>query len=129
MTANLIEANGYRMLALPVSGPMLSNVRDLTDLVGEALSQRATVVVVPVERLDPAFFQLRSGLAGEFVQKIVNYRLKLGVIGDVSDHSAASVAWRDFVREANRGRSVFFLPDLDALAARLSSLASSADIP
>jgi hypothetical protein len=122
MTTHLIESNGYRMLSLPATGTMLKSVQDVTDLIGDALSQGAKVIVVPVECLAPAFFQLRSGLAGEFVQKIVNYRLKLAVIGDISAHAAASAAWRDFVREANRGRSIFVLPDLDALAARLSSV-------
>jgi hypothetical protein len=124
MTSSLIEAHGFRMLALSASGTMLGTVRDLTDLIGEALSQQATVIVAPVERFDAAFFQLRSGLAGEFIQKIVNYRLKLAVIGDISGHSNASTSWRDFVREANRGSNVFFLPDLDALAAKLSAVAS-----
>ena len=69
----------------------------------------------------PAFLQLRSGLAGEFIQKFVNHRLAFAVIGDV-DRIAESEALRDFVRESNRGRSVFFLPDLDAFAAKLAAL-------
>lgn len=125
MTSSLIESNGFRMLALSSSGTILRTVRDLTDLIGEALSQKVTVIVAPVECFDAAFFHLHSGLAGEFIQKIINYRLKLAVIGDISVHSAASTSWRDFVREANRGSSVFFLPDLDALAAKLTAVAST----
>jgi hypothetical protein len=64
---------------------------------------------------------LRSGFAGEFVQKIVNYQLKLAVIGDISAHIAESNALRDFVRECNRGSSVFFVSDVDALSAKLFS--------
>jgi hypothetical protein len=127
MNTSLVESNGCRMLTLSASGPLLGSAGDVIDIIGQSLSQGATVIVVPVERLDPAFFQLRSRLAAEFVQKIVNYRLRLAVIGDVSAHSAASTAWRDFVREANRGSCVWFLQDYDALVAKLSLLLSAHD--
>jgi len=79
-------------------------------------------VAVPVARFDPAFFQLRSGLAGEIFQKCVNYRLKIAIIGDVSTYVAASDALRDFVVECNRGRDVFFVEDVADLEQRLSAL-------
>jgi hypothetical protein len=116
MTAKLIELPNHRLLVLNAEGPILTRKQDLLDLIPEAFAQKASVLVVPVPRLDPAFFQLRSGLAGEFVQKIVNYQLKLVIVGDISAQVAASEALRDFVREANRGNSVFFVPHLDALA-------------
>lgn len=88
----------------------------------KAWEHNVSVIAVPVARFDPEFFRLRSGLAGEITQKIVNYRAKLAVIGDISDKTTESVALRDFVRECNRGNSIFFLPDLDALSAKLSEL-------
>ena len=54
------------------------------------------------------------------MQKFVNYRMGLAVIGDISAHTAVSAALADFVWEANRGRRLWFLPDLDALSARLA---------
>ncbi|MGL1447015.1 DUF4180 domain-containing protein, partial [Vibrio parahaemolyticus] len=48
-------------------------------------------------RLAPSFFDLHSGLAGEVVQKFANYRVGLVVVGDVTEHLAASAAFRDFV--------------------------------
>src|SRR5262249_3333048 len=94
----------------------------MLDLIGEALPQRVSVIVVPAARLDGEFFRLRSGVAGEFTQKIVNYRLKLAVLGDISAFTASSTALSDFVRESNRRQNIFFLPDLNALAAKLSAL-------
>jgi len=116
MTAKLIEQLNYRLLVLNSEGPILSRTQDLLDLIQEAFAQKASVLVIPVPRLDPAFFQLRSGLAGEFVQKVVNYQLKLVVVGDISAHVAASDALRDFVREANRGQTIFFVSDLEDLS-------------
>jgi Domain of unknown function (DUF4180) len=124
MPSRIVEINGHRLLVVEDEGPALARVQDMLDLIGEALSQRASLIVVPVVWLDPAFFRLRSGFAGEIVQKIVNYRLRLAVIGDISAFTAASNALGDFVRESNRGRNIFFLPDLDALAAKLSAFSA-----
>jgi len=116
MKAALIEYANQRLLVLNAEGPILSRTQDLLDLIQQAFAQKASVLIVPVQRMDPAFFQLRSGLAGEFVQKVVNYQLKLVIVGDISAQVAASDALRDFVREANRGQTVFFVSHLEALS-------------
>lgn len=126
MDYRIEEFEGRRLLVLEGEEPTLARVQDMLDLIAEALPRRVGMIVVPVVRLDPSFFRLRSGLAGEFVQKIVNYRLKLAVIGDVSKFIAGSAAFADFVRESNHGRDVLFLPDLNALADKLSALADRA---
>ncbi|WP_443089398.1 DUF4180 domain-containing protein [Yinghuangia sp. ASG 101] len=55
------------------------------------------------------------------MQKFAAYRIGLAVIGDITDHTAASTSLRDFVRESNQGRQLWFLPDTDALRARLTA--------
>jgi hypothetical protein len=120
MNLSLIVSGSHRMLIVPPVGPIVA-VQDALDLIGEALSRGATLIVIPVERLDPVFFVLSSGLAGEITQKIVNYRLKLAVIGDISTQTAKSSSLRAFVRESSRGRSIFFAQDLESLAAVLST--------
>ncbi|MEU1123037.1 DUF4180 domain-containing protein [Streptomyces sp. NPDC005899] len=100
-------------------GGVISSEQDALDLVGNASYQGAQWVVVPVERLDDAFFELRTRVAGDIVQKFVNYRMGLVVLGDISAHTARSSALRDFVRECNRGRQTWFLPDVEEMQARL----------
>ncbi|MFX7870694.1 DUF4180 domain-containing protein, partial [Acinetobacter baumannii] len=56
---------------------------------------------------------------GAIAQKAVNYRLKLAVIGEISEHLAASDDLRDWVREAGRRGDLWFEPSLDDLAAAL----------
>jgi hypothetical protein len=114
-----MEIAGHRCVVFSEHGPSVTDVRAARDMVEEALSERAGVIVVPVGRLDPAFFQLRSGIAGEFLQKMANYSLKFAAVGDISSYVGASEALRDFVVESNRGRSIFFVPDSAALEARL----------
>jgi hypothetical protein len=123
MTAQLEERAGHRLWLVAAEGPALGSYQDALDLIGDALGHDADVVVVPVERLAPAFLQLKTGMAGEFIQKLINYRLRFAVVGDISADVAQSDALRDFVRESNRGRHVSFVADLDALITQLGPAA------
>jgi hypothetical protein len=109
-----------RVYVCPADGPSLAEDRNLSDLVGELYSAGAGVVAIPLERLGPDFLRLASGVAGQVLQKLVNYRFQVAILGDLSAAEAASAPLRDFVRESNRGTTVWFVPDLEALEARLA---------
>lgn len=101
-------------------GPVVRGEQDALDVIGSALHLGATWAAVPATRLAPEFFELRTGLAGDVLQKFVNYRVGLAVVGDLSAFTAASGALRDLVRESNRGTHAWFLPGLDAVRSRLA---------
>ena len=48
----------------------------------DASFEGAQSVVLQKEQLAPAFFELRTGLAGAILQKFSNYRMKLAICGD-----------------------------------------------
>lgn len=106
------------VLRLTEEGPPIGRA-SATDLVGEALSADAAVVALPVARLDPDFFRLSTGVAGEIAQKLVNYRLRLAILGDIAAHLDRSPALRDWVRESNRGRELLFVDSWAELEERL----------
>ena len=114
------EIAGERVLVLDDAFPIVRDASAARDLVEAALNAEATLIAVPASRLDAEFFRLRSGIAGEILQKAANYRLKVAVVGDISAHVAASDALRDFVVECNRGREIFFVDGITALEQRLS---------
>jgi hypothetical protein len=116
-----------RLLEIHPDGPLLQSSRDATDLIGEALGQQVEWVLLPVSRLHEGFFDLRTGLAGEFFQKFVNYGLRLAIVGDLSNRIAASTSLRDLVREANRGTQVWFVADRVTLESRVQAVMSQAN--
>jgi Domain of unknown function (DUF4180) len=118
----VVLISGVTVLRCAADGPPLDGERAALDLIGAALG-RADAVAVPVARIAPEFFALRSGVAGAVAQKFVNYRLRLVVVGDVSGHVAGSTALRDFVRESNRGAQLWFVADEAELTARLRATA------
>jgi Domain of unknown function (DUF4180) len=121
--ADEIGTHGGRpVLVGGADGPVIAVPQDAMDLIASTFG-RATTVALPAGRLDGRFFDLRTGLAGEVMQKFVNYRVRLVVVGDISARTGASEALRDLVRESNRGDHIWFVADLDELDARFAARA------
>ncbi len=118
MHPHLEQFGTTRLLRFETQGPAL-DVNGLRDLVGDALGHQAERIAIPVQRLSPDFFELRSGMAGQWLQMLVNYRLRFAVLGDVSAYRAQSESLDAWITECNRGHNGCFVADWDALLARL----------
>jgi len=111
------EVGGVRVFVSPTQ---LTDDRDAVQLIAQAhYDHQAEWVALHAERLGDEFFELRTGRAGAIAQKFVDYHMRLAVVGDISSRVAASTSLADWVRESNRGRNLWFVPDLDELAERL----------
>jgi hypothetical protein len=111
--------HGTRVLECAADGPKVTCEKDAANLVNEAINEAAKVIAVPVERLGEDFFTLSTRVAGDVAQKIVNYGMKLAVVGDISRYLKRSAPFRDWVRESNRGDDIWFVEDFIALDKRL----------
>jgi hypothetical protein len=79
---------------------------DPTALVGGCLDRRSGALLLDRPALPDAFFDLSSGLAGELVQKLTNYRIRMAAV--VPDLDGQPLRFREFAREANAGRQFRF---------------------
>lgn len=116
----ILEIGATRILVCPPEGEPVS-AGNAIDLIAEALGGQADGLAVPAERLATEFFRLVTGAAGEIAQKAVNYGLHLFVVGDIAPKMAASESFAAFVREANRGRHLWFVADLQEIQERLTT--------
>jgi Domain of unknown function (DUF4180) len=115
------ELNGTRILEFSVNDAEIRAAPDSAALISLAIEHQATLVILPVNEVDGAFFQLKTGVAGDLIQKFVNYRLRLAIIGDVAAYAEQSAALRALISESNRGKTLWFSPTLADLHARLAS--------
>ena len=57
------------------------------------------------------FFILSSGLAGEILQKFINYRFRIAIYGDFTKYTSKPL--KDFIYESNNGHDIFFVDSLE----------------
>lgn len=65
------------------------------------------------------FFVLSTGIAGEILQKFINYRKKIAIVGDYSKYTSKPL--RDFIYESNNGNSIYFLPSIEEAVIKLDN--------
>jgi hypothetical protein len=81
------------------------------------VNTQSRTIAIPKESLDPKFFSLPSGLAGEMLQKISNYSRRLIIVGDFRDIKSKSL--RDFIYESNKTGQVVFVGTIEEGVAKL----------
>ena len=64
-------------------------------------------VILHEKNITPDFFDLKTGIAGEILQKFSNYRVRLAIVGDFSTYPGQSI--RDFIFESNRRGHINFV--------------------
>lgn len=113
----ILSENGLRIALMDEADAPLRGEQDALDLIADMrYTHQAYHLVIPAAILNPAFFDLRSGLAGGMLQKFVNYRVRVAIVGDFTGYK--SKALRQFIMESNKGGHVCFASSLvDALAA------------
>ncbi len=70
------------------------------------------------EAITDDFFILSKGIAGEILQKFINYQIKFAVYGDYSKYTSKPL--KDFIYESNNGIDIFFVKDVDEAVKMLS---------
>ena len=98
---------------------VITTVQDALDIMATAQYEGASYVLLHHKHLTPDFFDLKTGLAGDILQKYVNYRMNLIIMGDFNAFTSSSL--QAFIRESNRGNHVAFVTNKDAALKKIAS--------
>jgi hypothetical protein len=119
MKIEINQINGIKVAEITSESLIISNVQDALNLIGNCSYKGATKVIVQEKNIIPAFFDLKTGIAGEVLQKFSTYGLSLAIVGDFSKYASKSL--KDFIYESNKGSRVNFLSSVPEAKERLTS--------
>jgi len=106
MKTEIIPAEGSNIAEITSGEILIRTTQDALDLMVNCVYNGADRIILHQENIVPGFFDLKTGLAGEILQKFSNYRARLAIVGDFEEVNSKSL--RDFIRESNKlGRVVF----------------------
>ena len=86
---------------------LIHSPEDALQLLVDLYYQEFDKVIIQEKNIIPSFFDLKTGIAGELLQKFSNYRMQLAIIGNFSQYTGKSI--KDFIYESNKGKLVNFL--------------------
>jgi ABC-type branched-subunit amino acid transport system substrate-binding protein len=68
-------------------------------------------IIIHEKNIIADFFDLKTKIAGDILQKFVNYQVQLAIIGDFSKFTSKSL--KDFIYESNKQGRIFFVNSLE----------------
>ncbi|WOK07111.1 DUF4180 domain-containing protein [Imperialibacter roseus] len=107
MDVVISQHNGVDIAEVISNELTIKDAQDALDVLANCSYQGADNIIWHEKNIAAAFFDLRTGLAGEVLQKFSNYRARLAIVGDFSKYE--SKALRDFIFESNRQGRISFV--------------------
>jgi hypothetical protein len=120
MQIDILELNGVQLAEIRSDKVVMYDVCDALDIIGNCNYQGCSKVIIKTGHLNPDFFDLKTGFAGEVLQKFSNYRSQLAIVGDFSKYTSKSL--RDFIYESNKMGRIFFVDTIEEAREKLSKL-------
>lgn len=108
MTANKIEKNNILCAVIESTEKVITDARSAVDLLVNVKYDLGTKnIVIAKELITDDFFILSTGIAGEILQKFVNYGGRIAIYGDYTHYTSKPL--KDFIYESNKGNDIFFV--------------------
>ena len=121
MKINVVKLNNAEIANIESSELLINDVQSALDLMATVRYETdCDRIVINKSAISEDFFDLSTKLAGDILQKYINYQMKIAVVGDFSVYKSKSL--RDFIYECNNGKDIFFMPDENEAIERLSSV-------
>jgi hypothetical protein len=100
MRIDLVEINGFCIAELISDKIEINDSQDVLDIMANCSFQGARKIIIHEMNVITDFFDLKTGIAGEILQKFSTYNVKLAIVGDFSKYPSKSL--RDFIYESNK---------------------------
>jgi hypothetical protein len=105
----IIHNGGSKIVEFCSNKIILNTAQDAIDLIVLASENDSGKILLHENSIHSNFFKLETGLAGEVLQKFVNYHVKLAIVGDFKKYTSKSL--KSFIFESNNGNQFFFVSD------------------
>lgn len=116
-----LKENGTDIALVSGSGKIIFDVQSALDLVMAVKYETgASKIVIDKKAVAEDFFILSTGMAGEILQKFMNYHVKAAIWGDYSRYTSKPL--KDFIYESNHGKDFFFVATKEEAVKRLAEI-------
>jgi hypothetical protein len=107
MRIDLSEVNGICIAEIISDSIEIKNTQDALNIMANCGYQGAGKIIIHEQNVIPDFFDLKTGIAGDILQKFSNYNVRLAIVGDFSIIHSKSL--KDFIYESNKTGRINFV--------------------
>ena len=119
MNIKTITSNSKEIAIINSDEICISDVHSALDFIIHIHHETDTnCIIINKEAIAEDFFDLSTKIAGEILQKIINYHFRLAIVGNFLSYTSKSL--NDFIYESNQGRNIFFVPTIEDAIEKLN---------
>lgn len=119
MRIEAYKINYVKIAEIIADDIVIKSTEDGLDLLGSIYYEGFDCLILHEKNITPDFFKLKTGIAGDILQKFTQYRMPLAIVGDFSKFESKSL--NDFIYESNKGKQVNFLGSANEAIEKFSS--------
>ena len=124
MKTEVIKKNNTGIAVVSSDELLITDVQSALDLIMTVKYETdCTNIAINKEAVADDFFVLSTCLAGEILQKFINYGVRFAIYGDFSKYTSKPL--KDFMYESNRGRDFYFQPTASLAVDKLAGCAKT----
>jgi hypothetical protein len=97
---------------------VINETQDALDIMAESGYLGSTKIIVHEHNIIPSFFDLKTGIAGDILQKFSTYNVQLAIVGKFAKYTSKSL--NDFIYESNKYGRIIFVSSLSEAIERLA---------
>lgn len=117
MKIEISEINGNKITEIISDKILIRKTQDALDIMAESNYRSSWKIIMYEKNIISDFFDLKTGIAGEILQKFSTYNVQLAIVGDFSKYSSKSLA--DFIYESNKLGRINFVNSIGEAKDRL----------
>ena len=108
MNINTITENKINIAIISSNEKLITDAQSALDLIMTVeYETKSNRIIISKNNICEDFFILSTGIAGEILQKFINYGFKIAIYGDYSKYTSKPL--KDFIYESNSGKNIFFV--------------------
>ena len=107
MNVKVINKDNVKIAVIVSEDVIINNAQDTLDLIVLVrYDYDCDKIIIDKKNITEYFFELSNGIAGEIMQKHINYEMPLAIVGEFEQYSSKSL--KSLIYESNKGSKILF---------------------
>ena len=124
MKTEVVKKNNIEVAVVSSNELLITDVQSALDFIMTVKYETGcSNIAINKEAIVDDFFVLSTCLAGEILQKFINYGVRVAIYGDFSKYTSKPL--KDLIYESNQGKDIYFQPEASLAVDMLSGYCSN----
>lgn len=107
MNIKVVNKDNVNIAVISSDDVIINNAQDALDqMIMVRYDYSCDKIIINKKNITEDFYDLKNGIAGEIMQKHINYEMALAIVGEFEQYNSKSL--KSLIYESNKGNKIIF---------------------